>query len=119
HWGSSAAAQAKVYFDALLYKKHPRLYRTHIRPVPPWHYYLTVLALLVLLAGALAANARLMWLGGGVWLLLTAAFCVRRLRGAALTPTHVAEMIVTSVVIPPLSLYWRLRGAIAFRVMFL
>jgi GT2 family glycosyltransferase len=118
-WGSSMAAQAKVYFDALLYKKHPRLYRQRIRRTPPWRYYVTVLALLAAPlawladAPALAAAAALVWLG------FTMAFCVQRLRGAALTPAHVAEMAVTSMLIPPLSLYWRLRGALAFRVVFL
>ncbi|MGV5609204.1 glycosyltransferase family 2 protein, partial [Burkholderia pseudomallei] len=45
--------------------------------------------------------------------------CWRRLRGTAHTPSHVAEMIVTSIAIPPVSLYWRLRGALHFRVLFL
>lgn len=118
-WGASALAQAKVYFDALLYKKHPRLYRTRIRPVPPWDYYVIVgsacVAGLALLAGAprVAAGA------GGIWLAMTAVFCLRRLRGASWRPAHVLEMIATSVVIPPLSLYWRLRGALAFRTGFL
>ena len=34
-------------------------------------------------------------------------------------PAHVAEMIVTSIAIPPVSLYWRVRGALHFRVFFL
>ncbi|MCS0469253.1 glycosyltransferase family 2 protein, partial [Burkholderia mallei] len=53
------------------------------------------------------------------WAGITAAFCWRRLRGTAHTPSHVAEMIVTSIAIPPVSLYWRLRGALHFRVLFL
>ncbi|KKJ01890.1 glycosyl transferase family 2, partial [Burkholderia gladioli] len=53
-----------------------------------------------------------------VWAAVTAQFCARRLRGAALTPAHVAEMVVTSILIPPVSLYWRLRGAIHFKVPF-
>ena len=40
-------------------------------------------------------------------------------RGTQLTPSHVAEMIVTSIAIPPVSLYWRMRGALHFRVLFL
>lgn len=118
-WGSSAGAQAKVYFDALLYKKHPALYRACIRPHPPWHYYASVLALLTAIGAAVAGVP---WLAGAAavaWLSLTVAFCARRLRGASLAPAHVAEMIVTSAVIPPLSLYWRLRGALDFRTVFL
>jgi hypothetical protein len=53
------------------------------------------------------------------WAAITAAFCVKRLRGTQLTPSHIAEMIVTSIAIPPVSLYWRLRGALHFRVFFL
>jgi GT2 family glycosyltransferase len=118
-WGSSIAAQAKVYYDALLYKKHPTLYRTRIRPVPPWHYYVTVLALLVALGAGLAGDATVALPALGVWAAFTLWFWLRRLRGAALTPAHVTEMLFTSILIPPLSMYWRLRGALAFRVTFL
>jgi hypothetical protein len=31
----------------------------------------------------------------------------------------VTEMVVTSMLIPPLAVYWRLRGAVRFRVLFL
>lgn len=118
-WGSSVAAQSKVFFDALLYKKHPRWYRERIRPVPPWNYYVAVLAVIVALVAAVAGEARTAWAALAVWAVLTAWFCAKRLRGAALTPSHVLEMIATSIVIPPLSLYWRLRGALAFKVGFL
>ena len=53
-----------------------------------------------------------MWRSIWLWLALTAWFCARRLRGASWAPRHVAEMAVTSALVPPLSVYWRLRGAI-------
>jgi glycosyltransferase involved in cell wall biosynthesis len=118
-WGSSLAAQAKVYFDALLYKKHPALYRARIRRVPPWQYYVIGLAMAVMAVAAAAGTWRVAAAAAALWLLFTATFCLRRLRGAALTPSHVAEMVVTSILIPPLSLYWRLRGAVAFQTRFL
>ncbi|QYY28559.1 glycosyltransferase family 2 protein [Cupriavidus pinatubonensis] len=118
-WGSSIAAQAKVYFDALLYKKHPALYRTRIRRFPPWQYYVIGLAVVVAVVAALAGAWRVAGAAALLWSVLTAWFCARRLRGAALTPSHVAEMVVTSILIPPLSLYWRLRGALAFQTRFL
>lgn len=118
-WGSSVAAQAKVYYDALLYKKHPRLYRARIRPVPPWNYYVTVLALLVALGAGVAGDASVALPALTVWAIFTLWFWLRRLRGASLTPAHVVEMLVTSILIPPLSMYWRLRGALDFRVGFL
>ena len=118
-WGVSIGQQAKVYFDALLYKKHQRLYRTRIRPQPPWHYYAAVLALLAVPIALLAGRPALAALAAAVWAGITASFCWRRLRGSSTAPSHVAEMIVTSIAIPPVSLYWRLRGALDFRVWFL
>lgn len=118
-WGASARAQAKVFFDALLYKKHPRLYRARIRRVPPWHYHVIVMAGAVALCATLAQSPRLATVSALLWTAMTLAFCLRRLRGASWHPRHVLEMIVTSVAIPPLSLYWRVRGALAFRTGFL
>lgn len=119
HWGVSVGQQSKVFFDALLYKKYPILYRRHIRPSPPWLYYTAGLALLlaVLLTvfGQYAAAAAALI----VWGVATAVFCVRRLRHTVRTPAHVAEMIWTSIAIPPVSLYWRVRGGLHFKVLFL
>ena len=56
-WGVSISQQRKSMFNALLYKKHPALYRTHISPVHPWHYYAIVLAL-ILSAACAAAGFR-------------------------------------------------------------
>lgn len=117
--GVSVGQQRKVYFDALLYKKHPAMYRARIRPRPPWNYFAIVGGALAALAGALAG---LPWLAAGglaLWSALTLHFCAIRLRGASLAPSHVAEMLVTSVLIPPLSLFWRLRGAWHFKARFL
>ncbi|KVE09969.1 glycosyltransferase family 2 protein [Burkholderia anthina] len=118
-WGSSIGAQSKVYFDALLYKKHRATYRRHIRPVPPWHYYAAVLAALGALGCFAAGWPAPAIVCAAVWAAITAGFCAKRLRGTQLTPSHVAEMIVTSIAIPPVSLYWRMRGALHFRVLFL
>jgi hypothetical protein len=44
---------------------------------------------------------------------------MQRLAHTSREPEHVVEMIVTSMVLPPLAIFWRLRGAIKFRVWFL
>ncbi len=118
-WGVSLGQQRKSMYNALLYKRHPARYRERIQATPPWRYYLTVAALLVALGAGLSGRKRMASASGGLWLALTAAFCARRLRGTRHTPAHVAEMAVTSALIPPLSVYWRLRGALRFRVWFL
>lgn len=118
-WGVSLQQQRKVVFDALLYAKHPRLYRHRIRARPRWDYYATVVLLFIAAAAAwtgMAALAALAFLGWGV---LTALFCGRRLRGASLTPAHVADMIVTSIAIPPVAVFWRVVGWARFRALLL
>ncbi|MDB5841934.1 MAG: glycosyltransferase [Herminiimonas sp.] len=50
-----------------------------------------------------------------MWLFLTMRFCVGRLAHTARSVNHVAEMLVTSALIPPLAVFWRIAGAIRFR----
>src|SRR6266702_7252903 len=52
-WGVSLKQQRKSMFNALLYKKHPALYRQRIQAAPPWHYYAIVGALLVVIGALL------------------------------------------------------------------
>jgi GT2 family glycosyltransferase len=108
-WAVSLRQQRKVMFDALLYKKHPRLYRERIRARARWDYYAIVASLFLGLAhpGFLLA-----------WGVLTLRFLFQRLRGAHHGPGHVLEMLITSIAIPPLAVFWRLVGALKYRVAF-
>jgi glycosyltransferase involved in cell wall biosynthesis len=117
-FGVSLAQQRKVMFDALLYKKFPAWYRAFIRPRPPWAYYAMVCGGLVALAGAALRSPALAGLGLAIWLILAVRFTVRRLSGTSKRPRHVAEMLWTSLWIPWLSVYWRVRGALRYRVWF-
>jgi glycosyltransferase involved in cell wall biosynthesis len=117
-WGVSLLQQRKCLFDALLYKKHPILYKQRIRPGWPWDYYVIVGALGTAAGGALAGSAAVALAGAGVWVALTGRFCARRLRRTSWAPRHVAEMVFTSALIPPLSVSWRLYGAGKFRAVF-
>jgi cellulose synthase/poly-beta-1,6-N-acetylglucosamine synthase-like glycosyltransferase len=118
-WGISLKQQRKSMFNALLYKKHPKLYRRMLQANPPWGYYFTLAALFVTLFALISQNPTLFWIGFGVWTTLTLRFCVQRLVQASRSLSHLIEMLITSALIPPLSVYWRLRGAIKFRVFFL
>lgn len=117
-WGASLARTRDVVFDALLYKKHPRLYRERIAAAPPWDDYLAVAALLVALGALLAGGSGLALLAGLGWLALTARRCRQRLHGVTPTASHIADVVVTSALIPPLAVFWRLLGAIRYRVRF-
>ena len=48
----------------------------------------------------------------------TLRFAIRRLSGTSHDARHVAEMLWTSIAIPPLSIWWRLVGAFRYRVVF-
>ncbi len=117
-WGQSLRDQRKSAFNALLYQKHPELYRQRIRPGRPWHYYAILAASLMALAGALGGHRRMALGAASAWTLMTGLFCAQRLQGTSHTPGHMAEMAVTSILIPPLSIFWRILGAIKFRVFF-
>jgi len=118
-WGTCLQQQRKSMFNALLYKKHPHLYRQKIQATPPWQYYSIVVALLFVLLG-LAKHTRFLVFGGlGIWGWLTGRFFLQRLRHTSHAPHHIMEMLVTSLVIPPLAIAWRLWGAVKFRVFFL
>ena len=118
-WGVSLSQQKKSRYDALLFRKHPALYRQRIASGPPLLYYAILCAALWVLVALLFDRADVAAAAAAVWFVLTAGFCVYRLRGTRLSVAHMAEMAWTSVWIPFLSIYWRLNGAVRYRVWFL
>jgi GT2 family glycosyltransferase len=114
----SLRQQRKVQFDALLYKKHPQLYRQRIRARPRWDYYAIVAALAAAVFAALAGAYAAALVALTAWLLATVLFAIARLRGTRRDARHVIEMLLTSAAIPPLALFWRLVGSVRFRVLF-
>lgn len=118
-WGISLRQQEKSQYNALLYKKHPKLYREFVQAGAPWRYYFTVIALLGIILGIFLDITPLSGLSAGLWLGLTGSFAMQRLKDTSHSPEHVIEMIATSAIIPPLSVFWRLRGALKFKVKFI
>lgn len=118
-WGVSLRQQRKVLFDALLFKKHPLLYRERIRATPRFDYYVIVAALLGAAIGLALSVPALVLAFGGLWLALTAWLGGKRLRPTSKAPAHVVEMLFTSMLIPPLAVFWRFYGAVKYRTLFL
>lgn len=115
-WGVSLGQQRKNYYNALLYKKHPQLYREKFGNPTPLRYYGALASLIGVAAGFITRTPHLAAGSGLVWALITLTFAVQRLRGTSHRPAHVVEMLLTSAMIPALALYWRIRGNIAFRM---
>jgi GT2 family glycosyltransferase len=118
-WGISLAQQRKILFDALLFKKHRSVYRQRIRGTPRWDYYLIVAALTAAAAAAALDAGEAAFAAGAVWCVLTARFCLARIRPARKCLSHIAEIVVTSALIPPVAVFWRAVGAVRFGVVFL
>jgi GT2 family glycosyltransferase len=118
-WTYGIRQHRKIAFDALLFKKHPRLYRERIRRLPPLHYYAMVGACVAAVAALALGSTALAAIALATWLTLTLAFTLRRLRGTSKARKHVAETIASSVAIPFVAVFWRLAGALRYRVLFL
>ncbi|MGN6438219.1 MAG: glycosyltransferase family 2 protein [Agriterribacter sp.] len=118
-WGVSLAEQKKSRYNALLYKKFPRLFRHYVSRSPVWIYYAIIFCFFGGIIGYIAGLEIFTMLLISFWILLTGWFVYKRLAHTSKAPVHIAEMIVTSVLIPFLSVYWTLNGSIKFKVFFL
>lgn len=118
-WGVSLKEQKKSMFNALLYKKYPRLFRSHILASPLWNYYAMIVLFVAGASFFIGGWYVLATIFFGGWLLLEASFIVKRLRHNSHSASHLGEMIVTSLFIPFLSVFWTLYGACKFKVFFL
>jgi glycosyltransferase involved in cell wall biosynthesis len=118
-WGVSIKEQKKTMYNALLYKKYPDLYRKKISKTSPVLYYCIIAAFIMMLAGILTMQPALTLVGGAGWLGLTAWFIFKRLYTTKLSLSHITEMIVTSFIIPFVSVYWQWYGAVKYRVLFI
>lgn len=118
-FGISIKQQANMMFDALLFKKHPDLYKRKIgRLRAPPSYYVIVLCTFAALFAATTGHVGSTLALLAIVLALILRLAARRLSDTAHTPRHVAEMLLTSAAIPFLSLYWRIAGGLRFRVPF-
>ena len=117
-WGVSVFEQKKGIYDALLFKKHPKLYRAKIQARPNWRYYLTV----SVFAGLLLSIILKFWIGillfSVLYITSLLLFTLKRLKATSNSTNHIIEMLSTSIVIPFLSIYYRLYGAVKFRIPF-
>jgi glycosyltransferase involved in cell wall biosynthesis len=117
-FGVSMRLQRYSMFNALMYRKHPERYRRDLQRYPPFLYYAIAACLVIVAVASVMRRWRLTWAASLGWLALEGWFFARRARGVSHEPRHLLDLALTSLVIPLLSIYWRLRGAIRFRVLF-
>lgn len=117
-WAISLAEQKKAMFNALLYKKDKSLFRERIKKAPNGLYYFICICFIGLLI-SLFFSATIALLFFLAWLAATGYFIHKRLKSTSKQWNHIAEMIVTSLFIPLLSVFWTLYGSYKFKVLYL
>lgn len=117
-WGVCLRQQKNVFFDVLLFSKHPRRYLSQLHYRPPLLYYgIVTAAAACLLTVVKAPAASACAATACVAQILLLAY--RRIRPTSRSPSHMLEMLVTSALIPFLAIYWRVRGILHFRKLFI
>jgi glycosyltransferase involved in cell wall biosynthesis len=107
-----------LFYDALLYKKHPDLYRRKIAALPPLRYYAAVVAFVVAVIAGVFGFSELALTGAAVWVLMTAYVVRLRMQGMPAAWPVRAGIVWTSLLIPFLAVFWRLAGSWHYRVAF-
>jgi len=107
--------QKKVMFDMLLRRKYPFLYRKHIRDRLPSFYLYVTAAFLTAVVLMVVGHYPLAGVAAAIWLMLTIIFFIRRIRGTRRSLRAVADLMITSICIPLLSIAWRVVGLVRFQ----
>jgi len=118
-WGISLQQQRKAQFNALIYKKHKELYRKYIQKNPPYQFYLMTGLALIAVISFLMGSTGLGITAAITWMNLVAILSVSRLKNTSHRISHILEIVVTSMLIPFLSVFWRIWGAIRFNILFI
>lgn len=117
--GKWLSRQRQRQWDALLYKKHPQLYRQKIRRQPYAIYYPLTLTLMLAVFSFLAGAMVLGAVAAAIWGGLTLRYQFQERRRNLLAHTGTAPGILASILNPPLAVFWHVVGMLRFRTAFL
>lgn len=113
--------QRQNRYDALLYKRHPDLFRQRIPrdEVLILRYYTTIVSAILTLIAAAIGYVPLLLAGLLLYVGLTAWLAVERWPAPAVTWESAKETTLTALATPFLSVFWRLYGSVKYRVLYL
>jgi hypothetical protein len=116
-WWISVLLQRGNGDDVLLERLHGRGWRRRLDVAPGGlsSYPATTASGVVALAALAAGRRRAAALAGGVWALRTARFVWRRAAPGPRDTRELAAVLATSVAIPPVACYHRVRGSLRWR----
>jgi glycosyltransferase involved in cell wall biosynthesis len=115
-WSVSIARQRGNADDALMAQRHGADWRTRAGAPPGAFRSHVVTTTALLSAGALAiGRSRYAFAPAAVWFASAARFAWKRIAPGPRDRREVATMVVTSLVIPPVAVWWRVQGEVAVR----
>jgi glycosyltransferase involved in cell wall biosynthesis len=120
NWYTTLTNERQHGYDALLYKRHPNLYRQRVQRDEKLtlRHYLTVVSVLLALVAAALGN----WLLAGTSLLthvgLTTWLATERWPAEPTSWPDTKAALLTALATPFLSVYWRIYGAVKYRVLY-
>ncbi|GAA4451720.1 glycosyltransferase [Nibrella saemangeumensis] len=121
-WWSSLKEERKQSYDALLYKRHPELFKQRI---PVYRslvvrYYASVISVLIGLLALMMGNVFMAGAGFALWFVLSLSLIINRLTtsGAGADLKNFSYAVLTGLATPFLSVYWRLHGAVKYKVLY-
>ena len=119
-WYAPLRDERKNRYDALLYKRHPDLFRQRIPRYRPLvvRYYVTVISFVVGLLALLTGYYGVAGAALCVWVVLAGWLIVDRWPGSQASWTRIQQTVLTALATPFLSIYWRLYGAFKYRVVY-
>jgi len=113
-WGISLFTEKKNHFNALLFRKHPAFSRRWIPQNGLAGYYMIIILFITALTAMLLRWPTFVAIALAGWLLLEIQFIGKRLRGTSKKPGHVLEMVITSLLIPWIAVFWSWYGYLKF-----
>ena len=113
-WGISLKEQKKGLYDVLLFKKYPQLYREKAHN-PIWNYYLVISLTLLMVGSAIAGSELFTKICALLLLFLLGSFFYKRIKTTRKSAGHITEMLITSMLIPFLSVFWRGYGMLKYK----
>lgn len=112
------AQQRQRQWDALLYKKHPQLYRQKIRSLPYAVYYVTTVMLLLTIISVLTGAMLVGATAAVAWLALTLHHRPRGQHSSSSARPGLVSRLLSSILNPPLAVFWHVVGMLRFRTAF-
>jgi glycosyltransferase involved in cell wall biosynthesis len=119
NWHTTLANERQHRYDALLYKRHPGLYKQRVQrdETLTLRHYLTVVSTVMVVGATLLGNWPVAGTSLLTYLCLTAWLATEQWPAETTTRQAGKSAALTALATPFFSVYWRLYGAVKYRVL--